>query len=281
MQRNWLYLLLAAGGAWLLTEGSGRPLQAEEPADETVIRSRATNFFDKAALLKPRQDPETLEPLFICEVLARKSLFFAATVTKAGGDWVFDTTAPAVYTNSAPVSIQGKLHPRHVFLWFIPGPAPDTLDARGIAITLDSGGNPAVWETFSSRTPTPVLYISKSLETKALLHFGKPLTNRLFSAEVPLAGEGGAIVARVLDDGPVPMGPIVHISAADAEVSAVTCRCMPSQAKELVSTSTYALLPLELLSGGPDFAGAAGPRLAAFIKGEPSISRLLQLPPGF
>ena len=53
------------------------------------------------------------------------------------------------------------------------------------------------------------------------------------------------IVARVIEDGPVPMGPIVYLSAGTRQVSTLICRCMPAQARKLLATRTYDLLPFQ------------------------------------
>jgi hypothetical protein len=53
------------------------------------------------------------------------------------------------------------------------------------------------------------------------------------------------IVARVIDDGPIPMGPIVYLSAETRQVSTLICRCMPAQARRLLVTGTYNLRPFQ------------------------------------
>ena len=54
------------------------------------------------------------------------------------------------------------------------------------------------------------------------------------------------VVARVIDDGPVAAGPIVYLSAGTRAVSTLICRCMPAQARKLLATSTYDLLPFQI-----------------------------------
>ena len=71
-------------------------------------------------------------------------------------------------------------------------------------------------------------------------------------------GAPRVVVARVIDDGPVAMGPIVYLSAGARAVSTLICRCMPAQVKTLRTTAAYDLLPLpaipsELLSRTPGF----------------------------
>src|SRR5512143_4089936 len=63
------------------------------------------------------------------------------------------------------------------------------------------------------------------------------------------SGDRGA--DRALDDSPVVMGPIVYLSAGSRAVSTLICRCMPAQAKKLVSTSTYDLQPFFSVAANP------------------------------
>ena len=66
----------------------------------------------------------------------------------------------------------------------------------------------------------------------------------------------GGIETSVLDDGPVPMGPIVYLEAGTRLVGTIICRCMPSQVDEFTETPYYDLLPLDdLAESGADLRG--------------------------
>jgi hypothetical protein len=105
------------------------------------------------------------------------------------------------------------------------------------------------------------------------LEFGPPLPGRTYSVERSLADAPKVVVARVLDDGPMPMGPMVYLSAGSRNVSTVLCRCMRAQAKNLAGTYTYELTPLpanaaESVPGIEDAIGSSE-RLRMFIGSSP------------
>jgi hypothetical protein len=59
------------------------------------------------------------------------------------------------------------------------------------------------------------------------------------------------VVARVIEDGPQPMGPIVYVSADGVTVETLICRCMSSQVDELVASETYPLVADDALAPPP------------------------------
>jgi hypothetical protein len=100
-------------------------------------------------------------------------------------------------------------------------------------MTLSSAGAPVIWETVGGSGHRQRIYVAKSLETAALAAFGPPLPGRSLSIEQSQAAAPSTIIVRVLEDGPVPMGPMVYISGRPPEVASVICRCMPAQAREI------------------------------------------------
>ena len=90
------------------------------------------------------------------------------------------------------------------------------------------------------------------------------------------SGKGQFTVARVLDDGPTPMGPFVYLQAATRSVKTLLCRCMPSQAEHFVADEYYQLLPIDYLSG------IGVERLELLSRLLPAaLDRLLRLPDDF
>jgi hypothetical protein len=131
------------------------------------------------------------------------------------------------------------------------------------------------------------MFVSHSLEVAALAEFGKPLPGRRYAIESSVEEAPDVIVARVIDDGPVAMGPIVYLSASTRTVSTLICRCMPAQVRRLVATSTYDLLPFQ---SGPTNslltqARALLQEQIAFWPGEPPgetrLDKCLRLPRTF
>jgi hypothetical protein len=49
------------------------------------------------------------------------------------------------------------------------------------------------------------------------------------------------VVANVIDDGPVPMGPVVYLLQHSRDVSTLICRCMASRGGELLGQTNYEL----------------------------------------
>jgi hypothetical protein len=113
---------------------------------------------------------------------------------------------------------------------------------------LNSAGQPVVWEVLTDSSGTEVFFVAQSLETAARAEFGPPLPGRRYAIETSTNSAPNAVVARVIDDGPMPMGPMVYLQAGTRDVSTVICRCMAAQAKKLAGASTYELEPLLLSS---------------------------------
>ena len=211
---------------------------------------------------------------------------------------------PTVYYGRSRCALDGREYEQLIFLWFhAPSVEPEwssSLPVQGIRITLDSEGLPFLWETMANDQPTRIIFASKRLETLARQQYGPPLPGRLHSLETAVASDGvasdavasepGAIVARVLDDGPLPMGPIVHL-LRDGTIGTLTCRCMPSQVDNFVETLPYDLAPIQELAdlGLHDLDWLTDQRgVAVYLaftldvtQDRPLLSQLLRLPDDF
>jgi hypothetical protein len=161
------------------------------------------------------------------------------------------------------------------------------LALQGIRITLDSAGLPVIWEVLADRSGAELICVSQNLEAAAVAEYGKPLSGRRYTIERSREEAPNVIVARVIDDGPVAMGPIVYLSAGTRAVSTLICRCMPAQAKRLLGTSVYDLLPFESAAAQPLLtqARALTKEPTAFWPGDPrsrdQLEKRLRLPSGF
>ncbi len=273
---------------------AGHVFAAAPPShiDVAEIRRRPTNWFQEADFFKPvEQDSEALTfklaPLLLEEVKGhagenREGAPFG-TLLFTNGTAVVDCSAPALYVLPGTVDIGGKPHLTFTYLWFYTA-APVSrrggagLPAQGVRLTLNSAGAPATWEILADPSGAELVFVSESLERTALARYGKPLPGRRYAVERGTNETPGIVVARVIDDGPVPMGPIVYLAAGSHAVSTLICRCMPAQAKTLRLTRTYDLQPLrvaapELARLGEDLKrrGHAG-----FWPGEESSENRLQ-----
>jgi hypothetical protein len=119
------------------------------------------------------------------------------------------------------------------------------LPLQGIRTTLNAAGQPVIWEVLADSSRAKLFFVSQTLETAAVAEFGKPLPGRRYAIERSVEAAPNVIVAQVIDDSPTPMGPIVYLSAGTRQVSTLICRCMPAQARKLLATGTYDLLPFQ------------------------------------
>ncbi len=212
--------------------GGAAANRADEEHERAVIEARTKLVFTNAVLVKPREDVPTtnldfkLAPLLIREVTG------SPKGTNLGPD--------TIYYQMSAVEIAGINHLQMTYLWTC---GKGTQTALGVRLTLDSQGLPVIWEVLDQRPDPSVVFVSQSLEEKAKVAFGSPVPGRRFAVEQPLSVAPDVVVARVIEDGPVAMGPIVH-QTASGEINAVICRCMPTQARQLVTTTYYELKPL-------------------------------------
>jgi hypothetical protein len=129
-----------------------------------------------------------------------------------------------------------------------PNRAEPALPLQGVRITLSAAGQPMLWEVLTDCSGAELFFVSQNLEAAAAAEFGKPLPGRRYVIERSMLACPGVIVARLVDDSPVAMGPIVYLNAWTRRVSTLICRCMPAQARKLLATRTYDLLPFEFAS---------------------------------
>jgi hypothetical protein len=250
-------------------------------ARNSSIYARGTNVFGSAVFFKPKETaPEDLvfrlAPLMMVEAQASGSNLQSLETkvqnaestpksprSEAQGHeprwWEFgalgwsngtvrvDGARPAVYFDMDTVRINERAHARVTYIWcYAPAPGgPGGLGFQGIRLTLDLDGQPAIWEMLADSSGADLIFVSQSLEAAAARAFGKPLSGRHYSVERGSSEAPDVAVARVIDDGPVPMGPIVYLSKNPRDVSTLICRCMPAQAKDLAGTGIYDLLPLQ------------------------------------
>jgi hypothetical protein len=250
-----------------------------------AVYRRFTNEFRSAVFFKPKETSGEelsfrLAPLMMQETAAvqgpepggqsRETTSRGAelqgwrfgTLERSNGIVKLDVNRPAVYVEMDVLQVEGRPHARLTYVWCYStesnghdgassgdsGPGAErqrNLRFQGIRLTLDSAGRPAIWEVMADDSGAGLMFASQSLETAAGTEFGKPLPGRRYAVERGLNEAPDVVVARVIDDGPVPMGPIVYLSQDTHSVSTLICRCMPAQAKNLTETIAYDLLPLQ------------------------------------
>ncbi len=276
---NWttrqLAVLLACCNLVLTSCTTGRQVRAtvQTPATHHEIYALGDLHWPDALYYKPAGSVSDLDayaaPLILQEVQPAGRI--GRVRVDENGRPAVEAGRPTVYYGRSRCTLEGREYEQLSFLWFYAQsiePAPSSnVPVQGIRITLDSEGLPLLWETMANDQPRRVIFASARLETLARQQYGPPLPGRLHSLETAVASdalasdalasdgvasdavasEPGAIVARVLEDGPLPMGPIVHL-LRDGTIGTLTCRCMPSQVDDFVETLPYDLAPIQELA---------------------------------
>jgi len=202
-------------------------------ADREAIYRRAGVHFNQTVLIKP---DESSRPEFIFSPLLLQEV--ASTDTPPQAPY-------ALYFWRTGANAGGRVLEQFNYLWFYPGKASDLRTAQGVRITFDPRGEPIVWEILRDPTGARVLFVSQALEAGAMTNHPAPMPGRRFWVERSVEAAPDVVVARVLDDAPAPMGPIVYLDARTHDVATVICRCMDAQADEVVGMGMYGLATLD------------------------------------
>lgn len=258
----WRALGSADSASPLDAGSSGSPIAVSDPAAmRTAIYDRTSERFDAAIFFKPRPGPHvhrefSMAPLIIQQVDASRpdaaqGEKFGALRASSDGLLSVDTSNPTIYSSESKAMLNGALFDQLSYLWFYPGSGAEVgeerLAAQGVRLTLDSQGLPVIMEVLSQDAGMTAIYVNESLEARALEAHGPPLPGRRFSIESAVADYPNLVVANVIADGPMPMGPFVYQRSGSRAVTALICRCMPSQFDRSILDAEYELLPLETL----------------------------------
>lgn len=215
--------------------------QAINAEQTAAFRTRAVTHFQRGFYLKPAETSIAttqawqLAPLFIIE----------AAYPPAPPDLPAPAARPLVFFQPGHTILNGRRHEQMTYWWTYPKESRarrDALSTQGVRITLDSAGQPVIWETLADTSGAQVVFVAQSLEVRAVREFGAPLAGRSFAVERSLADAPKVVLARVIEDGPVTMGPIVYLRAGGRDVTTVICRCMEAQVRELVGQLEYDLV---------------------------------------
>jgi hypothetical protein len=261
------------------------------------IYNRATLEFDSAVLFKPLDtnspDPAalTFAPLILQETMGVEAdeardrpgrLTAPNLVTSAS------TNRPAVYVLMQDIAVHKTPHRQFTYVWCYPlsaGPNESSAHSvQGIRLTLDSEGQPAIWEILADPTGARILFVAESVEVAAATAFGTALPGRRYAIERSLSEAPETMVARVIADGP--LGPIVYLRGGTREVGTLICRCMPSQAKRLAGQSDYELRAISakaiesLLTGASRSDGSGAGSVSKHWE-RSRLEKWLRLPPRF
>lgn len=222
--------LLGLCGALVLLIGGCRTTGDIASEVRARIQSRAERHFEAVNLLKPDPVSAALHPL-------------APLILLEADDGVPASCFPlAVYSWTNMAGFRGESLPHIVFVWQKAG--HDAAGVQGVRLTLDRNGMPLLWEVLHDSSGARVVYVTESLEAEAQREFGAPVAGRRYHVEP--ARPAGWVIARVLDEAAVPMGPMLYVEANTGDVSTVICRCMPAQADRVKDTATYTVLTVTM-----------------------------------
>jgi len=235
--------LRTAGDRWVALLGHGLMIALALPgltgcrttppvgeADRLEIQDRATRQLDRVMMAKPDEASATafpLAPLILVETTPTVSPVLP--------------TELLMWTNR--VLMRGDELMQVAFVWAVGSEGgngngmEDESFMQGVRLTLNADGQPVIWEVLRDSSGARVFYVTQSLEAEAMRQHDEPLPGRRFWIE---SGRGGSdVIANVLDEAAVPMGPILYIEAEHGDVIGIICRCMPAQAREVLGTRVY------------------------------------------
>lgn len=291
-------------GLLILYAGFTTACQAPRPSTGSTphlaeLNARATNIFNDSWLLKPREDGATtdlswsLAPLFLKEARSPARASVPQADPLARDPWpALQTPLRAVYVSTDAIEIHGRTHARVTYLWQSPGFEPANQLAgvarlQAVRITLGSNGQPVIWEVLSDSSNQTLCYVARSLEEAARREHGAALPGCRYAIEAGPASAPRVVVARILEDGPVAMGPILYLAADGRDVTTLICRCMPAQAKAVRAAHTYDLVqlpPNQPLLPLDSLRLAVGPHPAfwpGMTEAPERLVRMLRLPSNF
>jgi hypothetical protein len=290
----WINALFATGIALGSIPALGQPSKPRSLYDGATVEFAQANF------IKPRERAQNaraykLAPLIVQEVTTNK-----------GGD----PTAlqpKRIYFHSGSVDFNGQAHQQMTYWWtydespLVTRPAqthrgPDVRRLKhevtntnttvyGVRLTMGSNGIPVIYELLGGESDIRQIFVTQSVEALAQANYGYPVPGRRHAVEVSLDAAPKVVVARVIDDPPAEMGPILYLRANTHAVATLICRCMNSQAKTLVGQGLYTLVPRPDFDNTSDATRleAAIPRWLRedFSNQTNRLSRSLRLPGNF
>lgn len=240
MKKHFRIGLCLAGLVLVAGTGCATRSTAIHAEQAAAFHTRATAHFQRGFYLKPAESGTVATPAW-----QLAPLFIIEADDTAAPDLPAPPARPQVFYQPGHTILNGRQHEQMTYWWTYPTDSrvpQGVLPAQGVRITLDSNGQPVIWETLADTSGAELVFVAQSLELKALQLFGTPLEGRRFAVESALAEAPNLVVARVIEDGPVTMGPIIYLRAGTRDVTTVICRCMEAQVRELAGQQEYELV---------------------------------------
>lgn len=224
---------------------------------QQMLRSRSLAEFPEAVFVKPRlagvdEAEADLAPLIVEQVAASQTPetrhLFGAVVTRRDGTLEVDWEDRVVYAGTSLQRMGRPEYRQAVFVWaYAPADSTKAIYWRGVRATIGADGFPLAWEILSSDTEERHIFVASSLQRAAVDVFGEPVQDRFFAIERPVGEAPLTVVLRIVEDGPIPMGPYVYLADPSHDVTTLLCRCSPAQIGRFVAEGYYDLVPLDSL----------------------------------
>jgi hypothetical protein len=257
----------------------------DPPSLASQIRERTTRRFASADFYKPNEAsaPErmvAMAPLVLWEVADDDwdRRFGIPIDGNAGTDDRSSIEPTVVYYFEDQLSLSEMVRDRIAFLWALRSRDDQALKYQGFRMTLDGDGYPVIWELLGDSSPR-IVNVSRSLEDSVMEEFGSAAIGQTFAVERPSDEPSDIVVARVLSDGPQPMGPWVYVDGGDSTVTTLLCRCMPSQVDGFRESASYDLRPFPRGDESSSIVSEFETRLQRID--EASLDEILRLPSRF
>ena len=238
----------------------------EEPApidlslvrkEHEALRKATKRRFERGAFIEPSDDSDVGELIWMAPLAVQElgketdemeaSVRPGALTVDPSGQAVVDTERLTIYLISSRVRLGQQRFDQLTYLWFYPPRAMGgAIGWRGCRIILSKQRFGVVWEVLSSEAAQRVFYVPKSLEKASANEHGPPLDGRHHAVEPSLEDYPNVVVARVVGDGPQPMGPFVYLDQSLA-VTTMMCRCDPSQVDAFPQSVNYRLTPIDTM----------------------------------
>lgn len=224
--------------------------------DSDASYVRAVQMLGSVHYLKPAEGASSLALslaplLFLEDTSARTNLALYPDrpgTLSCDSSRSLDMRKVTVYYSTSTFASSNLNFPQLTYEWLYPvmekKRKPITrLKWQGVRMTLNRQGNPVIWEALNDSHQRQVLFVAQSLEDKARSQFTNACPGRRFVIEPSVEAAPETVVARVIEDGPVPMGPSVYLLQGHRDVASILCRCMPPHSTNVLTTSHYELAP--------------------------------------
>jgi hypothetical protein len=233
-KRRTRFVLWLAGMLTLSGCSSVSPPVVQQLTDAArqEIHRRALGEFGHVSFFKPGIHETTSGAIKLAPLILEQMSESKRDATQLEADRI-------VWSYPSRAEIQGRDHEQRVYFWEQQR-AASAVSYQGIRITLNPAGDPSIWEVLNDSKGAEIIWVSQSLEIAAAKEFGPALAGRLCSVERALSETPRVVVPHLVDDGPMPMGPILYI-AEGGDIHVVACRCSAAPAQTLEAQGVYRL----------------------------------------